>query len=183
MRSLILSTSCLLAILGSSCVVATSSAFAKHKAATVEKHTSGAGAKRHASADSKQKQKAPAAKREKSIVSAKQEPAETLEPRTPTDKQDCIAVAQAFYGRAGTLSRQTKQAIPPVFVRVVSKLDEFCGEEEFDKARISIDWMNTCLQTLSSDPKTAACSDSEINFCPADPQSNACTAGDRRAER
>ena len=142
MRSLILSTSCLLAILGSSCVVATSSAFAKHKAATVEKHTSGAGAKRHASADSKQKQKAPAAKREKPIVSAKQEPAETLEPRTPTDKQDCIAVAQSFYGRAKRMNR----TIPDVFIRVVSKLDEFCGEEDFDKARISIDWMNTCLQ-------------------------------------
>ena len=169
--------------MGSSCVVATSPAIAKHKPANVEKHASGAGAKRHASATSKQKQKSSAAKREESIAAAKQEPVETLQPRTPTDKQDCIAVAQSFYGRAGTLSRRGNRAIPDVFIRVVSKLDEFCGEEEFDKARISIDWMNTCLQNLSSDPKTAACSNSENNFCAVDPQSKACTAGEKRAER
>ena len=182
MRSLILSTTCLLAILGSS-YVATSSAFAKQKPATVEKQASGAGAKRNASATSKQKPKSSPAKREKSIASAKPEPVETLEPRTPTDKQDCIAVAQAFYGRAGTLSRRMNRAIPDVFIRVVSKLDEFCGEEDFDKARVSIDWMNTCLQNLSSDPKTATCSSSEHNFCAVDPQSKACTAGEKRAER
>src|SRR6201999_3438099 len=158
------------AILAASWVVATSPALAKprHKQAA-EKHASGAAAKRHASA-SKQKQKSSPAKREKEIASAKPEPVAILEPRTPTDKQDCIAVAQAYYGRAGTVFRRTSKGIPDVFIRVVSKLDEFCGEEKFDKARVSIDWMNTCLQNYSSDPKTAACSNSEGQFCAVAPQ-------------
>ena len=75
------------------------------------------------------------------------------------------------------------RSIPDVFIRVVSKLDEFCGEEEFEKARVNIDWMNTCLQNLPSDPKTAACSNGGDQFCAVDPQSKACTAGEKRAER
>lgn len=184
MRLLVLGSFCLFAAFGLSCAVATPSAFAKQKPHVVEKKTSGVSSgKRRASAATRSKKKddAPAARRGKPVVVASRETATNPEPRTPTDKQDCIAVAQNFYNRAGTLARQSKQPIPPAFVRVVSKLDEFCGEEDFDKARTSIDWMNMCLQDLAGGQKNAACSNSESQVCAADPQSNACSTDKRLA--
>jgi hypothetical protein len=109
-----------------------------------------------------------AAKR-KSLVAAKQVPV-TATPRTPLNKGDCIDAAQAFYSRAQTLSRQKNQTIPREFELVVSKLDEFCGEEEFEKARISIDWMNSCLQKFTKD----FCSRDRGYFCAIDPESEEC---------
>jgi hypothetical protein len=85
--------------------------------------------------------------------------------RTPTDKADCIALSQAFYGHAKTLARRTKQGIPRGFIGVVTNLDEFCGEEDFDKARISIDWMDTCLENFAKDYDLAFCSRSRSYFC------------------
>ncbi len=182
MRRLILYSVCLFAVLGLSCVAPSSFAFARQKTRVVEKHASAVAGRKHTSATTKKKQESSAAKRGKTAAVVNREPATDPQPRTPTDKQDCIAVAQDFYKRAGALARRTKQPIPPAFVRVVSKLDEFCGEEEFDKARISIDWMNTCLQSFSSEPKAAACSNSESQLCAVDSQSNACPADKRLAE-
>ena len=45
----------------------------------------------------------------------------------------------------GSALKRAKQSVPREFTRVASNLDESCGEEDFDKARISIDWLNTCL--------------------------------------
>jgi hypothetical protein len=95
-------------------------------------------------------------------------------PRTPTDKNDCVAVSQSFYGQAKTLSRRAKQIIPREFERVASNLDEFCGEEDFEKARISIDWMDTCLQNFTKDYKLGFCSRSKSYFCAIDPRSDGC---------
>src|SRR2546423_10899099 len=72
-------------------------------------------------------------------------------PRTPNDKDECITLSQAFYEQGQAVSRRAKQTLPREFVRVASDLDRFCGEEEFEKARVSINWMNTCLQNLGKD--------------------------------
>jgi hypothetical protein len=69
---------------------------------------------------------------------------------TPTNKSDCLAVSQTLYRQAERLSKRTKQIIPREFARVAANLDEFCGEENFEKARIRIDWMNTCLFVLET---------------------------------
>jgi hypothetical protein len=95
-------------------------------------------------------------------------------PRTPVDKNDCVALSQAFYGQAKILSRRTKQTFPREFTRVASNLDELCGEEDFEKARISIDWMDTCLQNFTKDYKLGFCSRNKSYFCAIDPQSDGC---------
>jgi hypothetical protein len=174
-------SSCVLAVLpllAAACVVAASSAVAKHrssaaaKSSIAAKHKSSVAIKKHRSAAAK-KQKSK--KQKSSVVAAKEEPVITPRPRTPLDKHDCIAVAQAFYEQAVTLSRRTKQTIPREFERVISKLDEFCGEEE-KKAKISIDWMNTCLQKFSN--KTEFCSRNGSYFCAVDPDSDSCLEQD-----
>jgi hypothetical protein len=111
--------------------------------------------------------------RQKSSVVGKQKSV-TPTDRTPADKHECIAVSQALYGQAKTQSRRTKQIIPREFVRVASNLDEFCGEEDFEKAWISIDWMNTCLKNFTKDYKLELCSRNKSYFCAIDPQSDGC---------
>jgi hypothetical protein len=43
-----------------------------------------------------------------------------------------------------------EQNNPREFARVASDLEEFCGEHDFAKARLSIEWMSTCLKKPSS---------------------------------
>ena len=183
-------TLCLVAS-GSFCLLATSSAVAKHKPSVTSKDKSSATEKKHKSVADRKKQKVSIAKKEKSSVAvkkdkpsaaAKEEPITIPQPRTPVDKQDCIAAAQAFYGKAQTLAGRTKQTVPKEFQQVVSKLDEFCGEEEFDKARTSFHWMNLCLQNFTKDDKAEFCSRNAGYFCAVDPQSDTCVASEARAE-
>jgi hypothetical protein len=112
----------------------------------------------------KQKSAAPTMK-QKSITPTDQ---------TPTNKKDCLDVSQTPYGQAETLSKQTKQIIPREFVRVASNLVEFFGAEDFAKARISIDWMNTCLKNFTKDYKLGFCSRNKNYFCGIDPKSDGC---------
>jgi hypothetical protein len=93
---------------------------------------------------------------------------------------DCIAVAEALYGQAKTLSKRTKQIIPREFTRVTSNLDESCGEEDFDKARISIDWMNTCLENYTKDYSLGFCTRNKTYFCAINPRSDACLQSHRK---
>jgi hypothetical protein len=172
----VLAALCLLAV-SSFCFVAIPSAVAKHKSSVVAKHKPSVAVKKHKSAAKKKKQKSHAAKNAKSSVAATEATIIIPQPRTPVDKHDCIAAAQAFYAKA----RQTRQTIPQEFERVVSKLDELCGEEEFEKARVSIDWMNTCLQNFTKDQKAAFCVRNESYFCAVDPRSSSCIASDERA--
>ena len=112
-----------------------------------------------------------AAKKEKKEKEAtKEAPA----PRAPVDKQDCISLSQAYYGRAKSAWRRTKDGIPREFVRVISTLDQFCGEEEFEKARVTIDWMSACLQNPSKDKQEGICSRNKSYFCALDMQSEGC---------
>ena len=94
--------------------------------------------------------------------------------QTPVNKRDCIAVSEALYDEAERLSKRTKQIIPREFARVAANLDEFCGEEHFERARISINWMNTCLNNFTKDYKLGFCSRDKNYFCAVYPQSEAC---------
>jgi hypothetical protein len=159
---------CLLAAAASLCVLAASSVAAKHKSVAKHKsHKSSVVAKHR----SRHKSSAVAKHTSSAVAEWK---SVTPTPRTPVDKYDCITVSQAFYGRAAALSSQTKQTIPQDFERVVSKLDELCGEEEFGKARISIDWMDACLKNFTKDYKLGFCSRSKGYFCAIDPASDGC---------
>jgi hypothetical protein len=173
---LIAAAFCVFAVAGLLCAGATTSAFAAaHKPATAEKY----GGKKQAAATSKKKE---SAKRSKTKAVSKRD-LPNPEPRTPTDKQECIAVAQAFYVEAGAISRRVKQSIPQGFTRVISKLNELCGEEEFDLARTSIDWMDSCLKDFARDQKAGVCSTSEALVCAVDPRAKACVATERLAEQ
>jgi hypothetical protein len=109
-----------------------------------------------------------------SSAPAKQKPVVPPTARTPVDKGDCLSVSQAFYRQAKIQARQTKQSLPREFTRVASNLDEFCGEEDFAKARISIDWMDTCLKNFTKDDKQGLCSRTKSYFCAIDPRSDGC---------
>jgi hypothetical protein len=161
---------CALAASGALCVLVPSAAMAKHKPSVVAKHKASkhkASSAKHASS----KRRSSTAKEERSADAAERKSV-TLTPRTPVDKYDCIAQSQTFYERAQSVFR-AKQGIPQEFERVASNLDEFCGEEEFEKARISFDWMSACLQNYTKD-KLGVCSRDKSYFCALDPHSDGC---------
>jgi len=144
---------CFAAALGSMCVFATSSDAAKQRSSSAAKHRA-----------VKQRPVTPAAK-----------PAPTVATdQTPTNKNDCLTVSQTLYERAEALSKRAKQSVPREFTRVASNLDESCGEEDFDKARISIDWLNTCLANYTKDYSLGFCTRDKSYFCAINPRSDAC---------
>jgi hypothetical protein len=176
-RSRLFAALCLLALSGSACLVATSYALAKHKSSTATKHKSSGAKDRHKSVAAKRSKKV-----KSSVADKEKEPVVIPQSRTPVDKYDCITLAQVFYVRAEALSKRTKQPISKEFEQVISKLDELCGEEEYEKARISIDWMGACLQSFTTDNKTELCSKNVSYFCAVDPQSDACLTREGRAD-
>ena len=93
---------------------------------------------------------------------------------TPRDKNDCLAVAQTLNEQVKRLAQKTKRGIPPEFTRVASDLNRSCGAEEFDKAWISIDWMNGCLDNFTKDADLGFCSRNEGYSCALNPRSDAC---------
>src|SRR2546423_2900720 len=160
---------CLLAFMGALCLSATPSFAAKHRASAISKKAS-VGAKHRSSAARHKSGRHNRAGKHKADV-AKLETV-SPEPRTPTDKADCITVSQAYYERAQSLGVRTRHGIPKGFERVVSNLDQFCGEEEFEKARVSIDWMDTCLKNFDKDAELSFCSRSRSYFCGINPASD-----------
>jgi hypothetical protein len=94
--------------------------------------------------------------------------------RNRSNKNDCLTVSQTLYKRAEALSKRVKQSVPREFTRVASNLDESCGEEDFDKARISIDWLNTCLANYNKDYSLGFCTRDKGYFCAINPRSDAC---------
>ena len=115
----------------------------------------------------------PAKNRSVVVPTAKQESVPT--DRTPRNKDVCLAVAQALNEQAKSLSKRTKRAIPPEFTRVASNLDASCGEEDFRKAWISIDWMNGCLNNFNKDAELGFCLRNEGYSCALSPRSEACS--------
>jgi hypothetical protein len=98
----------------------------------------------------------PAKDRSVVVPTSKQGPART--DLTPRNRNDCLAVAQALNEQAKRLSQQAKQrGLPREFARVASDPDQSCGAGDFQKAWISIEWMNGCLNNFVKD--------AELGFC------------------
>jgi hypothetical protein len=92
----------------------------------------------------------------------------------PASQKDCAATSKALDRQAETLSKRTRQIIPREFARVSANLDDYCDAGDFEKARISIDWMNTCLKNFTKDYDLGFCSRNKAYFCAVDPRSGAC---------
>jgi hypothetical protein len=93
---------------------------------------------------------------------------------TPRNKNECLAVAQALSEQAKKLSQQTKRVVPREFARVASNLDHSCGAEDFNKAWISIEWMNGCLNNFNKDAELGFCSRNEGYSCAINARSDGC---------
>jgi hypothetical protein len=96
---------------------------------------------------------------------------------TPRNKSECLAVARTLNEQVTKLSRQTRRAVPQEFTRVGADLNQSCGAEEFDKAWISIEWMNGCLDNFTKDAELGFCSKNEGYSCALDPRSDNCSQG------
>jgi hypothetical protein len=70
---------------------------------------------------------------------------------TPRNKNECLAVARTLREQATKLSQKAKQGVPREFARVASDLNQSCGAEDFNKAWISIEWMNGCLNNFTKE--------------------------------
>jgi hypothetical protein len=93
---------------------------------------------------------------------------------TPRNKNECLAVAQALNEQAKKLSQQTKRGVPKECARVGSDLNQSCGAEDFNRAWISIEWMNGCLNNFTKDAELGFCSRNEGYSCALSPRSSAC---------
>jgi hypothetical protein len=94
---------------------------------------------------------------------------------TPRDKNECLAVAQTLNEQARKLSQQSRQGVPREFARVASDLNQSCGKEDFNKAWISIEWMNGCLDNFNKDAELGFCSRNEGYSCALSPRSDVCS--------
>jgi uncharacterized protein YsxB (DUF464 family) len=92
----------------------------------------------------------------------------------PGSRKDCAATSKALHGQAEALAKRGKQIIPREFERVSSNLDDYCDEGDFEKARVSIDWMNTCLKNFAKSYQLGFCFRNTRYFCAVDPQSDDC---------
>ena len=117
----------------------------------------------------------PAKDRSTVVPTPKQGPVRT--DLTPRNRNECLAVAQALNEQAKKLSQQTKQGVPREFTRVASNLDHSCGAEDFNKAWISIEWMNGCVKNFAKDAELGFCSRNEGYSCALSPRSDACPQG------
>ena len=118
----------------------------------------------------------PAKDRSTVVPTPKQGPVRT--DLTPRNKNECLAVAQTLNEQARKLSQQAKrQGVSREFTRVASNLDHSCGAEDFNKAWISIEWMNGCIKNFTKDAELGFCSRNEGYSCALDPRSDACPQG------
>ena len=115
----------------------------------------------------------PAKDRSTVVPTPKQGPART--DLTPRNRNDCLAVAQTLNEQAKRLSQQAKQrGLPREFARVASDLDQSCGAGDFQKAWISIEWMNGCLNNFTKDAELGFCSRNEGYSCAINARSDGC---------
>jgi hypothetical protein len=114
----------------------------------------------------------PAKNKSPVALSAKQGPIRT--DLTPRNKNECLAVARTLREQATKLSQKAKQGVTREFARVASDLNQSCDAEDFNKAWISIEWMNGCLNNFTKDVELGFCSRNEGYSCALSPQSDAC---------
>jgi hypothetical protein len=93
---------------------------------------------------------------------------------TPRNKNDCVAISNALNAKVKTLSTTTRQVVPGEFTRVTSDLRQSCNRGDFDKAWISIEWMNGCLDNFTKDPDLGFCSRNEGYSCAVNPNTEDC---------
>src|SRR5262245_43959510 len=92
----------------------------------------------------------------------------------PTDTATCLRTNEELYKQAKRLKERTKLIIPREFARVNAALDDYCKAMEFEKARISIAWMETCIKNWRKPYSQGFCMRSKAYFCAIDPTSDAC---------
>jgi len=76
----------------------------------------------------------------------------------PASQKDCAATSKALYRQAEALAKRSKEIIPREFDRVSANLDDYCDGGDFERACISIDWMNTCLKNFTKNYNLGFCS-------------------------
>jgi hypothetical protein len=92
----------------------------------------------------------------------------------PNDSAACLRVSAGLYQQAERLQRQTRVQISREFTRVAANLDDYCNQKDFERARISIDWMETCIKNFTKPYRLGYCSRGKAYFCVIDPNSDAC---------
>jgi hypothetical protein len=92
----------------------------------------------------------------------------------PADTAGCLRTSEELYKQAERLEKRTRSPIPREFARVAANLDEYCEGKEFEKARISIEWMETCIKNYTKPYRLGFCTRSKTYFCAIDPASDAC---------
>jgi hypothetical protein len=93
----------------------------------------------------------------------------------PADTEACLRTSQALYKQAEALKKRTKVDISREFVRVSANLDDYCEDKEFEKARISIEWMQTCIANFTKPYKLGFCARGKAYSCAVEPDSDGCT--------
>jgi hypothetical protein len=92
----------------------------------------------------------------------------------PGDTAACQRTSAALTKQAEALQKRTRIQIPREFVRVSANLDEYCQDKEFDKAQVSIEWMETCIKGYRRPYNEGRCTRNRVYFCAIDPKSDAC---------
>jgi hypothetical protein len=92
----------------------------------------------------------------------------------PGSQKECATTSKALYRQAEALSKRTRQIIPREFERVSANLDDYCDGGDFEKARISIDWLSTCIKNFTKNYDLGFCTRNKIYFCAVDPQLDGC---------
>ena len=92
----------------------------------------------------------------------------------PSDTAACLRTNAALTKQAEGLQKRTRIQIPREFARVSANLEEYCQEKEFDKAHVSIEWMEICIKGYRRPYSEGRCTRSRVYFCAIDPKSDAC---------
>jgi hypothetical protein len=93
----------------------------------------------------------------------------------PPDSAACSKLNEQLYAWAEAKEKKNRKLIiPREFARVSADLDEFCGDKDFAKAQIALDWLNTCIKNYSRPYKLAFCQRTQRYFCGVLPESDAC---------
>ena len=102
--------------------------------------------------------------------------------RSPTNKDECLKVSEDLYAGAARAGKRTHIVVPREFFRVASNLDDFCEQGDFQKAAVSIEWMETCIRNLRKKYSEGFCRRTKRYFCATFPELEGCRAVDGAAE-
>jgi hypothetical protein len=93
----------------------------------------------------------------------------------PTDPAACSKLNEQLYAWAEAQEKKNKKLIiPREFARVSADLDEACGDKDFKKAQIALDWMNNCIKNYTKPYKLGFCQRDKKYFCAVLPGTDAC---------